>query len=375
MPPTPAPVVSHAARERGLIRIMAELARLAWIVLPAVLLAGCNPDNGRSLELTAGDDTPVYLDTMSPAEQAAAAEAISVGLQRGTSSYHMQPGDRIEVMYHITGRRLRPYQIGIRDELDIDFQFDRELNRQVVVRPDGMISLPGRGEISAFDLRPLELARRIADRYRDIARDPVVSVSVRKFNTPADELAEVIQNGADGRARGAVVRPDGLVDLPLANGFRAAGKTPEELQSALDARYAAAVGGVRTTVRVTAIAANQIFIFGEVKVPGAVPAPGPRTILQTVAAAGGPLPTGALDQVRVLYFDPLGRARMRQVNLERVMTDMRLGEDMIVPPNSTVYIPPTQLAKAGRYVDQIVKQIFLYNGVSIGITPWMPQLK
>jgi polysaccharide export outer membrane protein len=360
-------------------RIKAEpgrhlVPRLATLLCLLPIVSGCS-EPPRSQDLTLGETQPVYLDTLSPAEQAAAAEAISNGLQRGTSSYHLQPGDRIEVMYEVSGRRLRPYRIGIRDELDIDFQFDRELNRQVVVRPDGMISLPGRGEISAFELRPMDLAARIADRYRDIAVDPVVTVSVRRFNSPTDELVEVVQNGAEGRARPAVVRPDGLVDLPMASGIRAAGRTPEELKEALDARYASTVGSVRTTVRVTAIAANQIFVFGEVKQPGAVPAPGPRTILQTVAAAGGPLPTGALDQVRVLYFDPLGRAHLRVVNLERVLTDLRLSEDMVVPPNSTVYVPPTQLAKAGRYVDQIVKQIFLYNGINIGITPWIAQVR
>lgn len=343
----------------------------ALCLLP--VLAGCTPPP--SQDMTLGEDKPVMLDAMSPAEQAAAVEAISSGLRRGTSAYHLQPGDRIEVMYEISGRSLRPYRIGIRDELDLDFQFDRELNRQVVVRPDGMISLPGRGEISAFELRPLQLAAKIADRYRDIAVDPVVTVSVRKFNSQTDELVQVVQNSAEGRARSAVVRPDGLIDLPMATSVRAAGLTPADLQDSLDARYASTIGGVKTTVRVTALAANQIFVFGEVKQPGGVPAPGPRTIMQTVAAAGGPLPTGALDQVRVLYFDPLGRAHLRVVNLERVLTDLRLSEDMIVPPNSTVYVPPTQLAKAGRFVDQLVKQIFLYNGISIGITPWITQVK
>lgn len=346
-----------------------KLARMAGAAALVLLLGACEPK--RSIELSYGDDNPVYLDTMSPAERDAAAATITDGLRRGTSAYRLQPGDRVEVLYHVNNQKLRPYQIGIRDELEIDYQFDRELNRQVVVRPDGMISLPGRGEVKAVGLRPMDLAKRIGERFRDVAREPVVTVSVRRFFTPADELAEVVQNGADGRARPAVVRPDGLIDLPLAAGTRAAGMTPAELQIELDRRYAIAVGGMSTTVRLTAMAANQIFVFGEVKAPGAIPAPTPRTLLQTVAAAGGPLPSGALDQVRVLYFDPLGRARVRRVNLDLVLTDLRVSEDMIVPPNSTVFVPPTELAKAGRFVDQVFRQIFLYNGVSIAIDPFL----
>lgn len=339
------------------------------LVLLLALLGACSEP--RSTEQVYGDDQPLFLDSLTAAERDDATRAISDGLQRGTGSYRLTPGDRIEVLYHTNNQKLRPYVIGIRDELDLDYSFDRDLNRQAVVRPDGMISLPGKGEISAVGVRPLELAKRIADRYKDVARDPIVTVSVRRFHTPADELAEVVQSGADGKARPAVVRPDGLIDLPLASGTRAAGLTPNELQEELDRRYAVAVGGMRVTVRLTSIAANQIFVFGEVKQPGAIAAPTPRTLLQTVAAAGGPTTAGAMDQVRVLYFDPIGRPRIRQVNLNLVLTNLRMSEDLIVPPNSTVYVPPTALAKAGRFVDQLVRQIFMYNGISIGFDPWL----
>jgi polysaccharide export outer membrane protein len=48
-----------------------------------------------------------------------------------------------------------------------------------------------------------------------------------------------------------------------------------------------------------------------------------------------------------------------------------MSEDLLVPPNSTVYIPPTQLAKAGRLVDQVFRQIIMYNGISIGFDPFL----
>lgn len=343
---------------------------LALLVIP--LLAGCSGDN-RGFELAWGEDKPVYFDELTQEQRDAAATAITNGLLRGTQSYQLKPGDHVEVMYRIDNRALRPYQIGIGDELDIDFQFDRSLNRIMVVRPDGVVSLPGKGEIRALGTRPLDLARDMGKRYADIAQEPVITVSVRKFTTPTDELADVVRTGTEGRSRAAIVRPDGIVDLPLATGIQATGLTPSELQAQLDARYARTVGGVTTTVRLTGIAANQIFVFGEVKQPGAVAATSPRTLIQAVALAGGPLPTGALDQVRVLYFDPLGRARLRQVNLEKVMTELKLDQDMIVPPNSTVFVPPTALAKAGRFIDQFIRQIIQYNGISVALTPWLPK--
>jgi len=351
-----------------------RIRRAALLAAVTMALLGCESSNDkRSFDLGYGEDAPVYLDELSADQRDAAAASITAGLQRGTQSYTLRPGDHIEVLYKLNNRQLRPYRVAVGDELELDFQFDRSLNKTVVVRPDGVISLPGKGELRAIDTRPMDLAKDIGRRYVDIAQEPIVTVSVRKFTTPADELVDVVRTGTEGRARNAIVRPDGLIDLPLATGINAAGLTPADLQAQLDARYERTVGGVTTTVRVTGIAANQIFVFGEVKQPGAVPATSPRTLIQTIALAGGPLTTGALDQVRVLYFDPIGRPRLRRVNLELVMNELKIDQDMIVPPNSTVYVPPTALAKAGRFVDQVMRQIIQYNGISIGITPFYPK--
>ncbi|MEO3473772.1 polysaccharide biosynthesis/export family protein [Roseomonas sp. CAU 1739] len=339
---------------------VARAWRLAGTML-VVLLAACVP---RSFDRALGEE-PVYFDQATPEQRDAAARMVGDGLLRGSGTYRLQPGDRVEVFYHTNNQRLRPYRIGIGDELELDFDFNRDLNRQMVVRPDGMISLPGKGEIRALGQTPAELSAEVARRFSDVARTPVVTVIVRRFTTPAEDLAEVVRNGADGRARTALVRPDGVIDLPLAQGIQAAGMTLDELRATLNARYAREVGGVTVTARLTQIGANQIFVFGEVRQAGAIPAPSPRTLLQLVAAAGGPMPTGAMDQVRVLYFDAVGRPRVRQVNLERVLNDLAIEEDMVVPPNATVWIPPTDVARVGRFVDQVIRQIFLFNGTSI----------
>jgi polysaccharide export outer membrane protein len=335
-------------------------------VVALMALGACT--SPRSFDRALEDQDSGYLDDATPAERLAAANIIGASLLRGVGAYRLQPGDRVDVTYHFDNQRLRAYRLGIGDELDLDFAFDRSLNRTIVVRPDGMISVPAQGELRALGTTPAQLSRAISRRYADVAQDPVVTVIVRRFTTSADDLAEVVRNGTEGRTRSAVVRPDGLLDLPLVQGLRAAGRTPEEVRTALDEEYDRAVGGVRTTVRVSALGANQIFVFGEVRSAGAIPAPTPRTVLQTLAAAGGPMPTAAVDQIRVLYFDPAGRGRVRQVNLNHILEQTRLGEDMIVPPNSTVYVPPTQVARAGRWVDQVIRGIFLFNGSSVSLS-------
>ena len=48
------------------------------------------------------------------------------------------------------------------------------------------------------------------------------------------------------------------------------------------------------------------------------------------------------------------------------MDDLKFEEDMIVPNNSIIYVPPTELAKVGRMEDAILRDILRYNGISIG---------
>jgi hypothetical protein len=51
-----------------------------------------------------------------------------------------------------------------------------------------------------------------------------------------------------------------------------------------------------------------------------------------------------------------------------VMEDLRLDEDMIVPNNSVIYVPPTELAKTGRLLDSVLRDILRFQGFSIGGT-------
>jgi hypothetical protein len=52
--------------------------------------------------------------------------------------------------------------------------------------------------------------------------------------------------------------------------------------------------------------------------------------------------------------------------LKDVIEGLRLDEDMIVPNNSVIYVPPTELAKTGRLLDAVLRDILRFQGFSIG---------
>jgi protein involved in polysaccharide export with SLBB domain len=74
------------------------------------------------------------------------------------------------------------YKIQVGDQLDIKFFYNRDLNEQVVVRPDGRISLQLVGEIMTANLTPIELTQMLIEKYATELKNPEITVIVRSFN-------------------------------------------------------------------------------------------------------------------------------------------------------------------------------------------------
>jgi protein involved in polysaccharide export with SLBB domain len=75
---------------------------------------------------------------------------------------------------------LTPYVIAVGDELAIKFYTNPELNEDVVVRPDGMISLQLVDDVLAAGRSPKDLDADLTKRYTGELADPQISVIVKK---------------------------------------------------------------------------------------------------------------------------------------------------------------------------------------------------
>ncbi len=75
------------------------------------------------------------------------------------------------------------YVIGVEDVLDVVFWRDKELSAQVVVRPDGKISLPMLNDVMAAGMTPEGLADVIAKAATKFVRDPGATVMVKEIRS------------------------------------------------------------------------------------------------------------------------------------------------------------------------------------------------
>jgi polysaccharide export outer membrane protein len=135
-----------------------------------------------------------------------------------------------------------------------------------------------------------------------------------------------------------MVRPDGKVSLPLVNDVQAAGLTPEQFRQQLTAATAKFVAEPAVTVIVRAINSRKVYIMGEVRTPGPYPLPGPTTVLQLIAQAGGLSEFADAKDIGVVRMEN-GRAIRLKFNYNDVARGRKIEQNVLLKPGDTVIVP------------------------------------
>ncbi len=82
------------------------------------------------------------------------------------------------------GRPLpKDFLLGPEDVVEVTVWRNQDLSRTVVVRPDGMISLPLIGDVQASGLTASGVGEKISKRLSEYKENPSVSVSVKEINS------------------------------------------------------------------------------------------------------------------------------------------------------------------------------------------------
>jgi protein involved in polysaccharide export with SLBB domain len=311
--------------------------------------------------------TTVYLDKLSQSAKAAARAKVEQALSRGVSTYRLGVGDEFDVLFQVNYRATpQRYTIAPGDKLQVQILGDTENSGTVEVLPDGRVFLPLLGGVRAAGKTVDALSREIQERYSKMLIAPKVTVNVSTSHSALADFLATVGSSAKGRVVAEKVLPDGTVALPLLAPRLARGLTLQEFAAAADAAYAAKGITVSVSLVPRTLLANSVLVIGEVGKPGRISLKGPTTVAMAVAQAGGVPTGGAADAVHVFYIGPDGNPRVRSINLNEVMDDFKLEDDMIVPRNSIIYVPPTALARTGRFMSAIMRDILRFQGFSIG---------
>ncbi len=91
---------------------------------------------------------------------------------------------------------LPPYRLQIGDVMDVKVMLNPEMNEQVTVRPDGMITTAFARDIPAYGHTPAELQQTMEAEYKTQLKKPQIAVIIRSFApNRVYVLGEVFQPG------------------------------------------------------------------------------------------------------------------------------------------------------------------------------------
>jgi polysaccharide biosynthesis/export protein len=135
-----------------------------------------------------------------------------------------------------------------------------------------------------------------------------------------------------------VVRPDGMISVPLVGEIKVSGMTPVQIEATLVEDLKQYVNEPRVTVTVAEVGSKTVYVTGEVEHPGAYPLVGPVDVLQIIAKAGGVTPYARRRSVFVLR-QVNGKKEKVPVNYSRIFRGKNPEQNINLQPGDTVVVP------------------------------------
>ncbi len=267
-----------------------------------------------------------------------------------------------------------PYVLASEDEIEIVVFRNPEISRIVIIRPDGVISLPLVGDVRAAGLTPEQLRQRLTQLFSTFVREPQVAVIVRTFHrVRVSVLGQVRRPGVVALAPGATIldalaAAEGLApDAGLGEVRLLRGQAPPVL---IDLERLLLRGDLSLnlpllsgdSVVVPEDATARIYVLGQVERPGVLPVRGSLTALQALTLAGGPTrramlnrssiirrertqpPTSTVSLNTVVVARESAAIRVIPVDLWKVVREGDVSRDVSLQRGDVLYVPENPVA-------------------------------
>ena len=135
-----------------------------------------------------------------------------------------------------------------------------------------------------------------------------------------------------------VVRPDGMISMPLLGDVKAEGLTPVQLSMVLAEKLRKYVTDPQVTIIVNQINSRMIYIVGEVNRAGTFPMLPNMTMLMALSGAGGFTQFANTKKIYLLRMEN-GVQKKFMFNYKEVIKGNRPEENILLKPGDTIVVP------------------------------------
>ncbi|HYA98456.1 MAG TPA: polysaccharide biosynthesis/export family protein [Methylomirabilota bacterium] len=150
-----------------------------------------------------------------------------------------------------------------------------------------------------------------------------------------DEIAIAVWHEPE-LSQALVVRPDGMITLPLLNDVKVAGLTTEEVQALLTEKLKPFINDPQVTVIVKTVKSRKVSLVGNVVKQGVYPLNGHLTVLELLAEAGGLGPFAKSKSIYILRKQDGKEVRL-PFNYKRAVSGK--GDNPELMPGDMVVVP------------------------------------
>jgi protein involved in polysaccharide export with SLBB domain len=254
------------------------------------------------------------------------------------------------------------YLLSPGDLICLRFLYSPELNDdEVIIGPDGNISLQLVGEVHAAGLTLAELNETLTERYYKALGYSREAYTLGVGDAISIKLLYNHELNSDVK-----IRPDGKISLPLIGEIVTAGMTPAALEAFLTDKYAQKLNPEETTevtvivqdfkipqlnVSLLASASQVVYIGGEVNHPKMINITSPMKMLNAITMAGGINNNAKTNSIVLLRYNNTDIADAYLVNLSKVAKGK--APDITLQAYDIVFVPKTSMAKADLFMQHI----------------------
>lgn len=148
----------------------------------------------------------------------------------------------------------------------------------------------------------------------------------KDFLLGPEDVVEVTVWRNQDLSRATVVRPDGMISLPLIGDVQASGFTAAQVSERISKRLSEYKENPSVSVSVKEINSYVVYVVGEVTRPGKYPLKSYATVLQGISLAGGFTQYASKNRMAVMRSVRDGAGNERQVRIPVRYDDLVMGK-------------------------------------------------
>jgi len=158
-----------------------------------------------------------------------------------------------------------------------------------------------------------------------------------------------------------IVRPDGRITLQRVGDLYVNGMTPSVLDSLVTRTYSQIINAPDITIFIRKCSGKNVYVMGEVKMPGPYPLQNGLTLLQALALARWETNDANLKSILLLRRTNETTMAAQTINVSEMLRQNGTHDDLVLEGDDVIFVPRTFIADVEH---------FIRNYYDILLPPW-----